>query len=154
MDEIEIGDLAVAQNVVIFCSTWGEGEMPDNAVDLWEAANGDSPPSLEGCNFAVCALGDTSYEFFCQSGKDWDGWFEKQGATRLIDRIDCDVEYDDPAAEFTTNVLALLSSTATGGMIPSEDESSNESEVPPEDDSEGAPDEISSGDLEGLISSG
>ena len=82
MDEIQIGDLSSAKNVLIFCSTWGEGEMPDNAVDLWDSAIGDSPPSLEGCNFAVCALGDTSYEFFCQSGKDWDGWFEKQGANR------------------------------------------------------------------------
>ena len=86
MDEVEVGDLSNYQNILIFCSTWGEGEMPDNAVDLWEAANGDSPPSMSGCNFAVCALGDTSYEFFCQSGKDWDGWFEKQGATRQIGR--------------------------------------------------------------------
>ena len=57
MDEIEIGDLAGSKNVLIYCSTWGEGDMPDNAIDLWEAANGDSPPNLEGCNFAVCALG-------------------------------------------------------------------------------------------------
>ena len=114
MEEIEIGDLDGAQNVLIFCSTWGEGEMPDNAVDLWEAANGDSPPSLSACNYAVCALGDTSYEFFCQSGKDWDEWFEKQGATRLLDRVDCDVEYDDPAAEFTTNALTLIASAGVG----------------------------------------
>ena len=40
MDEIEIGDLSSAQNILIFCSTWGEGEMPDNAIDLWEAEDG------------------------------------------------------------------------------------------------------------------
>ena len=61
MDEIKIEDLVEVKNVIIYCSTWGEGDMPDNAVDLWEAANGDSPPSLEGCNFAVCALGAVSY---------------------------------------------------------------------------------------------
>ena len=101
MDEIQIGELSETQRVLIYCSTWGEGEMPDNAEDLWQAANGESPPSLDGCHFAVCSLGDSSYEFFCESGKDWDGWFEKQGANRLLQRLDCDVDYDKPAAEFT-----------------------------------------------------
>jgi flavodoxin/succinate dehydrogenase/fumarate reductase-like Fe-S protein len=154
MEEIEIGDLEGAKNVLIFCSTWGEGEMPDNAVDLWEAANGDSP-SLSGCNFAVCALGDTSYEFFCQSGKDWDGWFEKQGATRLLDRVDCDVEYDDPAAEFTTNALTLIASAGAGAGALSPAETPVEFEESSEETgSEEAQDETVSGDLEGLISSG
>tara|TARA_Y100001935_G_scaffold41308_3_gene33441 strand:+ start:8746 stop:10713 length:1968 start_codon:yes stop_codon:yes gene_type:complete len=94
--------------------------MPDNAVDLWDAANGDSPPSLKGCNFAICALGDTSYEFFCQSGKDWDDWFEKQGATRILDRVDCDVEYEDPAAEFTSKALSIFSSMTGGAPIESQ----------------------------------
>ena len=154
MDEVEVGDLPSYQNILIYCSTWGEGEMPDNAVDLWEAANGDSPPSMSGCKFAVCALGDTSYEFFCQSGKDWDGWFEKQGATRLLDRVDCDVEYDDPAAEFTTNALSLIASSGTGSTTSSEEEPILQSkETPAEDDAE-SPVETSTGDLEGLLSTG
>ncbi|MFL2975715.1 MAG: flavodoxin domain-containing protein [Candidatus Thalassarchaeaceae archaeon] len=154
MDEVEVGDLPNYKNILIFCSTWGEGEMPDNAVDLWEAANGDSPPSMSGCNFAVCALGDTSYEFFCQSGKDWDGWFEKQGANRLLDRADCDVEYDDPAAEFTTNSLSLIASSVTAGATPSEGESPDESEEPSGEVSSEPQAETDSGDLEGLLSSG
>ena len=154
MDEIEIGDLASAQNVLIFCSTWGEGEMPDNAIDLWEAASGDSIPSLEGCNFAVCALGDTSYEFFCQSGKDWDGWFEKQGATRLIDRVDCDVEYDDPAAEFTTNALTLIASTGTGDATATEESPGESDAISDITESEDYDEAATSGDLDGLVSSG
>ena len=154
MDEIEIGDLSSAQNILIFCSTWGEGEMPDNAIDLWEAANGDSLPSLDGCNFAVCALGDTSYEFFCQSGKDWDGWFEKQGANRLIDRVDCDVEYDEPAAEFTTNALTLIASTGTGGEAVSEEAPGESDAISDTIESEDSDDGATSGDLDGLISSG
>ncbi len=153
MDEVEVGDLPGYKNILIYCSTWGEGDMPDNAVDLWEAANGDSPPSMSGSNFAVCALGDTSYEFFCQSGKDWDGWFEKQGATRLIDRVDCDVEYDDPAAEFTTSALDLIASAGGGATSPSE-ETPSESEETPGDGSEESEAETDSGDLEGLLSTG
>jgi len=154
MDEVEVGDLPSFQNILIFCSTWGEGEMPDNAIDLWEAANGDSAPSLSGCNFAVCALGDTSYEFFCQSGKDWDGWFEKQGATRLLDRVDCDVEYDDPAAEFTTNALALIAASGTGGATSPEEEQPGEAAEKPAEAPEETAAEADSGDLEGLLSSG
>ena len=153
MDEVEIGDLPNYQNILIYCSTWGEGEMPDNAIDLWEAANGDSSPSMAGTNFAVCALGDTSYEFFCQSGKDWDGWLEKQGATRLMPRVDCDVEYDDPASEFTTNALSLIASAGEGAATPEEGPSS-EAEASSEDAAEESPDETQSGDLEGLLSSG
>tara|TARA_B100000029_G_scaffold207688_2_gene205448 strand:+ start:196 stop:2358 length:2163 start_codon:yes stop_codon:yes gene_type:complete len=149
MDEIAIGDLAGTKNALIYCSTWGEGDMPDNAVDLWEAANGDSPPNMEGCNFAVCALGDTSYEFFCQSGKDWDGWFEKQGATRVLDRVDCDVEYDDPAAEFTSNALSIFASM--GGVSPAqpETEADAQDESPPAVEGEASTD-----GLEDLLSSG
>ena len=153
MDEVEVGDLPGYKNILIYCSTWGEGDMPDNAVDLWEAANGDSPPSMSGSNVAVCALGDTSYEFFCQSGKDWDGWFEKQGATRLIDRVDCDVEYDDPAAEFTTSALDLIASAGGAATSPTE-ETPSESEETPGDGSEESEAETDSGDLEGLLSTG
>ena len=154
MDEVEIGDLPNYQNILVYCSTWGEGEMPDNAIDLWEAANGDSPPSMAGTNFAVCALGDTSYEFFCQSGKDWDGWLEKQGATRLMPRVDCDVEYDDPASEFTTNALSLIASAAGEGAATPEEGPSSEAGASSEDAAEESPDETQSGDLEGLLSSG
>ena len=115
MDEVEVGDLPGYKNILIYCSTWGEGDMPDNAVDLWEAANGDSSPSMSGSNFAVCALGDTSYEFFCQSGKDWDGQFEKLGATRIIDRLDCDVDFDAPAAEWILEALPALAAVDSSG---------------------------------------
>jgi len=163
MDEIQIGDLAGTQRVLIYCSTWGEGEMPDNAEDLWQAANGESPPSLDGCNFAVCSLGDSSYEFFCESGKDWDGWFEKQGANRIIPRLDCDVDYDKPAAEFTLEALANFAAVGADGTfdpsrIPqANDPSSSETELSSDSTeasqiSEGA--EMIDGSLEELLASG
>mgnify|MGYP001343851954 CR=1 FL=1 len=154
MDEIEVGDLAGTKNVLIYCSTWGEGDMPDNAVELWEAANGESLPSLEGCNFAVCALGDTSYEFFCQSGKDWDGWFEKQGATRILDRVDCDVEYDDPAAEFTSNALSIFASMGGGATAQPEAEAEGQDDPAPPEEAAAAEGEASVGGLDDLLSSG
>jgi sulfite reductase (NADPH) flavoprotein alpha-component len=72
--------------------------MPDNAEELWLQASADSAPNLSGVNFSILALGDTSYEFYCQSGKDWDDRLQHLGATRLLDRVDCDVDYDSSAA--------------------------------------------------------
>jgi flavodoxin/succinate dehydrogenase/fumarate reductase-like Fe-S protein/ferredoxin len=108
MDEIQIGDLAGYQRILIVCSTWGEGEMPDNAEDLWNAANADGAPSLSGSHFSVCSLGDTAYEFFCQSGIDWDGWLEKAGANRITPRVDCDVDYDAMADAWLADALAHM----------------------------------------------
>ena len=71
--------------------------MPDNAEELWQQASTDSAPKLPDVHFTVLALGDTSYEFFCESGKDWDQRFEELGATRLVERVDCDVDYDSAA---------------------------------------------------------
>ncbi|MBT4059174.1 MAG: hypothetical protein HOE69_02575 [Euryarchaeota archaeon] len=108
MDEVQIGDLAGYKRILIVCSTWGEGEMPDNAEDLWNAANGAGAPSLSGSHFSVCSLGDSSYEFFCQSGMDWDGWFEKAGSNRITSRVDADVDYDGPADAWMIDALAHM----------------------------------------------
>ena len=69
MDGFDFNSLSSKKRVIIVCSTWGEGEQPDNAEELWKFANSDAATRLEGTHFAVCALGDTSYELFCESGK-------------------------------------------------------------------------------------
>ena len=115
MDGFDFNSLSDKRRVLIVCSTWGEGEMPDNAEDLWQFAASEAASKLEGVHFAICALGDTSYEFFCQSGKDWDGRFEELGATRIIERLDCDVDYDDPAAEWLLEALPALAAVDSTG---------------------------------------
>ena len=108
MDEIQITDLSSQKRVLVCCSTWGDGEQPDNAEDLWEAANSGAISSLKGLNFSVLALGDTSYDLFCESGKEWDAWFEKMGANRVHQRVDCDVDFEGPVAEWTAAVIPLM----------------------------------------------
>ena len=62
-------------------------------------------------------MGDTSYELFCESGKEWDGLFEKLGATRIVERIDCDVDYDAPASEWTLKALPALAAVDSTGQF-------------------------------------
>lgn len=117
MDGFDFNSLSSKKRVIIVCSTWGEGEQPDNAEELWKFANSGAATRLEGTHFAVCALGDTSYELFCESGKEWDGLFEKLGATRIVERIDCDVDYDTPASEWTLKALPALAAVDSTGQF-------------------------------------
>ena len=116
MDGFDFGSLSGMKRVLIICSTWGEGEMPDNAEELWQISTKAPAGSLSGIHFSVCALGDTSYEFFCESGKEWDEQFEKLGATRLVERVDCDVDYDAPAAAWAIEALAALAAVDGAGV--------------------------------------
>ena len=117
MDGFDFNSLSGKKRVLIVCSTWGEGEMPDNAEELWQFASSDAAARLDGVHFSVCALGDTSYEFYCESGKDWDRRLEQLGATRLVDRVDCDVDYDSPAAAWAIEVLPTLAAVDGTGKF-------------------------------------
>ncbi|WP_026600420.1 sulfite reductase subunit alpha [Methylomonas sp. 11b] len=113
MDEVEIGQLPQMQYLLIITSTYGEGAMPDNAEMLWEAANSDAAPSLENVNYSVLALGDTSYDLFCQAGIDWDNKLAALGAKRLFDRVDCDVDFETPAEKWLSEVIPLMAEGAS-----------------------------------------
>ncbi len=106
MDEIGLEDIQEHKNVIIVCSTWGDGEQPDNAVDLYEATADSDDNSLEGINFAVLALGDTAFDLFCEAGIQWDETFEAKGGNRINNRIDCDTDYEDDAEQWIEETVA------------------------------------------------
>ena len=113
MDEVDIGQLPQMSYLLIITSTYGEGAMPDNAQMLWEAANSDAAPHLENMQFSVLALGDTSYDLFCQAGIDWDNKLAALGATRIFDRVDCDVDFETPAEKWLSEVIPLMAEGAS-----------------------------------------
>jgi sulfite reductase (NADPH) flavoprotein alpha-component len=94
--------------ILIIVSTYGEGDPPDNALAFHEFLLGKKAPSLDGTRFSVLALGDSSYEHFCKTGRDIDGRLAELGASRLLPRSDCDVDYEEAAEEWMENVLAKL----------------------------------------------
>lgn len=108
MEDITPGDISGAKRLIVICSTWGEGEQPVNAQDLYDAVSESEDGSMEGVNFAVLALGDTAFEFFCESGKEWDAILEEKGGKRTNERLDCDTDYDDYAEEWIGATLALM----------------------------------------------
>lgn len=104
--------IAAEKLLVVVTSTQGEGEPPEEAVALHKFLFSKKAPKLDGTAFAVFGLGDTSYEFFCQSGKDFDNKLAELVAERLLDRVDADVEYQAAAAEWRARVVEALKARA------------------------------------------
>ncbi|MEO6037247.1 MAG: flavodoxin domain-containing protein, partial [Saprospiraceae bacterium] len=96
--------------VLLVASTQGEGEPPVSAEEFYKWLHGARAPRLESLQFAVCGLGDRSYLQFCQIGKDFDARLEALGATRLVDRADCDLDFEDSVEAWTEAVLGKLRS--------------------------------------------
>ncbi|MGG1552720.1 assimilatory sulfite reductase (NADPH) flavoprotein subunit [Paenibacillus ferrarius] len=118
MSDFKTNNLKKVTNLLMVVSTHGEGEPPDNAISFYEFLHSKRAPQLEGTRFAVLSLGDTSYEFFCQTGKDFDKRLQELGAKPLTERVDCDVDFDEPAAAWMGSVLnALQSASASGASV-------------------------------------
>ena len=109
MDEVDNSDFSEIENLLIVCSTWGDGEQPDNAIDLWDHVEELGDDELQNMKFSVLALGDTAFDLFCEAGKEWDRILEEKGATRIYERVDCDVDYEDDAEEWIENVISTFS---------------------------------------------
>jgi sulfite reductase (NADPH) flavoprotein alpha-component len=109
MADVEVDVLASAKNLMVFTSTWGEGDPPSRAVDFYEALMGEKAPRLDkSLRFAVLALGDTAYAQFCAVGKAIDARLEALGATRAVPRIDLDLDFAAGAADWTEGALKEL----------------------------------------------
>lgn len=102
--------IASEKLLVVVTSTQGEGEPPEEAVALHKFLFSKKAPALKNTAFAVFSLGDTSYEFFCQAGKDFDSKLAELGGKRLLDRVDADVEYQSAAAQWRARMVEVLRS--------------------------------------------
>ncbi|WP_312470920.1 assimilatory sulfite reductase (NADPH) flavoprotein subunit [Neobacillus sp.] len=114
MSDFKTKKLKEVQNLLIVVSTHGEGDPPDSALTFHEFLHSKRAPKLADLRFSVLALGDSSYEFFCQTGKEFDTRLEELGGIRLYPHFDCDVDYDESAAEWLNGVLDSLSETQDG----------------------------------------
>lgn len=117
MSDFKPNNLKKLQNLLIIVSTHGEGEPPDNAIPFYEFLHSKRAPQVDHLQYSVLALGDTSYEFFCQTGKDFDKRLEELGGKRLAPRVDCDVDFDESAAEWMNQVLLSLNEAGAGSSV-------------------------------------
>ncbi|XID93690.1 assimilatory sulfite reductase (NADPH) flavoprotein subunit [Paenibacillaceae bacterium WGS1546] len=122
MSDFKANTLKNVQNLLILVSTHGEGEPPDNAISFYEFLHSKRAPKLDTLRYSVLALGDTSYEFYCQTGKDFDKRLEELGGKRITDRVDCDVDFEESAEQWMRQVLASFNeSPAQAAAVPASD---------------------------------
>ncbi|VVE27701.1 sulfite reductase (NADPH) flavoprotein subunit alpha [Pandoraea horticolens] len=112
MGDYKASRLKTDKLLLVTVSTQGEGEPPDDARDFCDFLHGAKAPKLEGTRFAVLGLGDSSYEKFCQAGKDFDVRLAELGGERLVARVDSDVDYDAPAERWIEDVIEALKRVA------------------------------------------
>jgi len=129
MSDFKPNTLKKVQNLLIVVSTHGEGDAPDTAIPFYEFLLGNRAPKLDDLQFAVLSLGDSSYDYFCQTGKEFDERLEELGGKRISPRVDCDLDFDEPAAEWFESVTAVLNEQQGGGSTTPQDSSSTEGEA-------------------------
>lgn len=95
-------------HVLIVASTNGEGEPPDDALAFHELLHSKKAPKLDHLSYSVLSLGDSSYEFFCQTGKDFDQRFQALGGKQILERVDCDLDYDDEVSTWSSSIIDAL----------------------------------------------
>jgi sulfite reductase (NADPH) flavoprotein alpha-component len=117
MADLDLPALASAKRLVVIAATWGEGEPPARAIRAYNELMGEGAPRLDGVEFGVLALGDTAYAEFCAIGKKIDERLAALGGKRVVDRVDCDLDFAEPAARWIGDAVKVLTPPNAGGRV-------------------------------------
>jgi sulfite reductase (NADPH) flavoprotein alpha-component len=115
MADLDMAALTSAKRLVFIAATWGEGEPPARAIRAYNELMGEGAPRLDGIEFGVLALGDTAYVEFCAIGKKIDERLAALGGKRVVDRVDCDLDFAAPATEWIGEAVKALAPPAGVG---------------------------------------
>ena len=108
MADLDVATLASVRRLVVIAATWGEGDPPARAIRAYGELMGEAAPRLDGVLFSVLALGDTAYADFCGIGQALDARLEALGGKRVADRVDCDLDFAEPAGRWIEIALKAL----------------------------------------------
>lgn len=85
MDGLDAGVFEDGRTYLVCTSTYGQGDVPDNAMQLYENLN-QRRPDLAGVRYGVIALGDRTYaQTFCNGGRRFDKILSELRAERIGD---------------------------------------------------------------------
>ena len=117
MADLDLAALTSAKKLVFIAATWGEGDPPARAIRAYNELMGEGAPRIDGVEFGVLALGDTAYAEFCAIGKKIDERLAALGGKRVVDRVDCDLDFAEPAARWIGDAVKVLTPPNAGGRV-------------------------------------
>ena len=91
--EPNLDELADFSLWIIVCSTHGAGDLPDNIVPFYQQLMIEKP-DLSHIKFALCAIGDSSYDTFCQGPEKIIALLLQHGSNAIVDKLQIDVQHD------------------------------------------------------------
>jgi sulfite reductase (NADPH) flavoprotein alpha-component len=100
--------LIAERYAVIIASTYGEGDAPEAVRPFYEQLCLERFPCCENLSYSVLALGDSNYEHFCKFGVDLDNKLAALGATRICDRVNCDLDLDESFGQWKSALYARI----------------------------------------------
>lgn len=106
--EYPLRELARERRLFVVMSTHGDGDPPDDARPFTDFLFGRRAPRLSSLEFAVLALGDSSYPKYCEVGRRIDERLAELGAARLFARVDCDVDFEAGTADWSARAFASI----------------------------------------------
>ncbi|AQQ53576.1 assimilatory sulfite reductase (NADPH) flavoprotein subunit [Planococcus lenghuensis] len=127
MDDFKPKELKKVEDLLVITSTHGDGHPPDNAIAFYDFLHSKRAPELNDLRFSVLSLGDSSYEFFCQTGKDFDKRLEELGGERIYPRVDADLEFEELAEEWFEGVVSVLNASKEANRSSSQAAQPNQS---------------------------
>lgn len=115
MDTYKTEDLVHETSLCIIISTHGDGDPPPAAKKFFDILMSTDLP-LTKLEFAVLALGDTSYPYFCKAGEDIAHRLTALGAKASLAIQKCDVDYQNDATHWFLNYLKSLAMPAANQL--------------------------------------
>jgi len=105
LNELRPGALKKVERAAFIISTHGEGDPPDDALELFEFLESTRAPRLDSLKFRVLALGDSTYSQFCEAGRKLEELLLACGAQVFAQRVDCDLDYEEAAGHWSSEVI-------------------------------------------------
>lgn len=119
LDSLSVDELCQMDHLLIVCSTFGDGDPPDNAKNFYTQLMGDDAPQLPpSLNFSVCGLGDSSYTHFNKCAKDIEARLRQLGGTPTTDFMSCDAAFEDDYATWKGSVFSSEAFSNAAGSAP------------------------------------
>lgn len=102
ISQADAADFLDSDICVVATYTYGDGELPDEAIDFYEDL---ADEDLSGKIYGVCGSGDTFYDDFGKAIDDFSKAFTKAGATKGAETVKVDLA---PEADDTDRLNAFV----------------------------------------------